>query len=148
MTEQNRFDYKPSIWGEKGWFFLDTIILSYPNEPTDVQKKDFAEFFYLVGRVLPCAKCRLNYNDHLKVYPITDNVLKSRHDLIEWFLKIHNSARISMNKKSITYDEFIEFYSDKYKINTENTMIYNIIYVCIFILLIIGWYKYKQRTSY
>ena len=27
-----RIDYNPKIWGPKGWFFLETIILSYPEK--------------------------------------------------------------------------------------------------------------------
>jgi hypothetical protein len=137
-NQQNRFNFDPLIWGSKGWFFLDTIILSYPNNPTDEQKKNYAEFFYSLTNVLPCQKCANNYYHHLKNNPLTDDHLTSREKLIKWWLKIHNLSRLDMNKDLIKYDDFIEYYGNTYKSKTNNvSMLKNIIYSCLFFLIII-----------
>jgi hypothetical protein len=43
-----RNNFNPNIWGSKGWFFLDTIILSYPSNPTNDDKNKFKIFFSLL----------------------------------------------------------------------------------------------------
>lgn len=121
-----RHNYDPEIWGGHGWFFLETIALSYPINPTDEQKYEFATFFDSMKKILPCGKCRKNYMDHIKVYPLTDDVLRNRDNLVDWLLKIHNSARISMGKKSITLEEYIKYYADKYN-KTDDTYFYYIL---------------------
>jgi hypothetical protein len=29
-----RNNLNPKIWGPSGWFFIDSIVLSYPDNPT------------------------------------------------------------------------------------------------------------------
>ena len=45
----NRNNYNPDIWGNKAWFFIDTSILSYPNNPDKNTKK----YFYTVRKEVP-----------------------------------------------------------------------------------------------
>jgi hypothetical protein len=141
IENENRYNFNPSVWGPKAWFFLDSVVLSYPDNPTNLQKEHFANFFYLIGNILPCQKCGANYYDHLKLTPLTDTILKNRDNLLDWWLKIHNYVRVSTNKKSITKDNFINYYNKKYDVSESNQgMIRNIIYICIIILLIV-WFK-------
>ena len=37
-----KYNLNPEIWGSKGWFFLDSIMLSYPDQPSDLNKEHFA----------------------------------------------------------------------------------------------------------
>ena len=50
-------DYNPKIWGPKAWFFIETIILSYPDNPTLNDKNTFKNFFNSLAFILPCRKC-------------------------------------------------------------------------------------------
>jgi hypothetical protein len=137
-NQENRFNFNPLVWGPKGWFFLDTIILAYPNNPNDEQKKNYAEFFYSLSNILPCQKCLNNYKHHLKIEPLTDDNLSSRKKLVEWWLKIHNLSRLDLNKDLIKYDDFLKYYNNEYRNRDNNIwMIKNMVYLSLFILIII-----------
>jgi len=142
-SNSNRHNFNPNIWGPKAWFFLDSIALSYPDNPSNNQKEDFAQFFYLIGSVLPCQKCGYNYKEHLKLSPLTDDVLKNRDNLIDWWLKMHNMVRMDQNKEMITKMNLINYYNKMYIGDGEGdnrNMVRNIIYGCILILLTM-WFK-------
>jgi len=143
---KNDFNFNPEIWGPKGWFFLDTIIMSYPDNPTNKQKKTYTEFIYSIGEILPCSKCRNNYNKHLESLPLTVDALNNKRTLIEWWLKIHNLARVSMDKRSISYEEFIDYYNTEYSVNevVKDDLMKNLLYFGILVGLIIMLMKYKK----
>lgn len=142
---ENRSNFNPNVWGPKAWFFLDTIALSYPQTPTDSDKYNYANFLDSIGTMLPCAGCRDNYKKHLIINPITDKVLESNNNLLDWWIKIHNMARVTMNKNIINYDDFIKYYAKCYNNDTTDTndnrdTVRNIVYLCIFIILVM-WFK-------
>ena len=146
IIDNNRYNFNPNIWGPKGWFFLDTIILSYPDNPTNEQKQYFANLLYNIENILPCYKCRINYKHHIDTIPLTDEILQNRENLLNWWIKMHNLSRIMMNKKVLSFDSFIEFYNKEYKIKKYNNdnryYVKNIVYLSIFILLLIFFKDY------
>ena len=106
-----RQNFEPTIWGPHAWFFLETITMSYPVNPTYEMKKNFKTFFYTLQFTIPCNKCRVNYNKHLDIYPITDDVLKNRDNLFEWIVNMHNA--VDPNKQRSTKETF-DYYLSKY----------------------------------
>lgn len=115
-----RQNFEPSIWGPHAWFFLETVAMAYPTNPTFNEKKAAEKFFKSLTIMIPCEKCRNNYKKHIKKYPIDDNVLKSRDNLFKWIVDIHNSVD---PKKQRTYDETFTYYNNKYgykKVSKEN----------------------------
>jgi len=111
----NRINFNPNIWGPKAWFFLDTIILSYPENPTHSDIILFKDFFVNVGNILPCEKCRFNFEDHIIKFPLNNDILKSKNKLISWWINIHNETR--QGKKLFTYNDFIDYYNCIYSNN-------------------------------
>jgi hypothetical protein len=108
----NRININPNIWGPKGWFFLDSVILSYPLNPSFDDKKKFKDFFTLVADMVPCAKCRQHYSEFITKYPLNDLILSSKNKLINWFLKLHNNIRLNyQDKTEITLQDFYTYYS-------------------------------------
>ena len=115
-----RQNFEPSIWGPRAWFFLETVCMGYPTDPTYEEKKMAEDFFNSLQFIIPCEKCRNNYKKHLKKYPISDEVLASRDNLFKWIVDIHNSVD---PKKQRTYDETFTYYNNKYgykKVSKEN----------------------------
>jgi len=90
--EEIRIDLDSNIWGSKGWFFLDSIILAYPNNPTEIEKQTYKNFLYALPIVTPCNKCRHHIEQFIKKYPLNDNILKSKDNLILWILSAHNNV--------------------------------------------------------
>ena len=97
----------PDVWGPHGWKFLHYVTLGYPDKPTKQDKNKYKIFLLSIGDVLPCVLCRMNYIEHLKIYPITNNVLKNRENLMAWGIKMHNLVNISNNKKEYSIEEGI-----------------------------------------
>jgi hypothetical protein len=114
-----KFNFNPNIWGPKAWFFIDTIVLSYPNNPTDEDKITYKNFLYQLKNVLPCESCRDHYSNNIKDIPLSSFYLSSRNNLIEWIIKIHNKVNIINNKKLLNKNEFIQYYMDNYNCDIE-----------------------------
>jgi len=152
-----RTNYNPSIWGPKGWFFLDTIILSYPINPDDTHKLKFRDFFNNIGNMLPCDGCRENYKSHINLNPLKDEHLMSRDTFIKWWIDIHNSTRKSMNKEQLTPVKFLDYYCKCYdtgktdyiikeikETGTQNNYM-NLVYIILLIFMIIGFKKWISK---
>ncbi len=114
-----KFNFNPNIWGPKAWFFIDTIILSYPNKPSEENKETYKNFLYQLKNVLPCESCRNHYQNSIKDIPLSSFYLSSRNNLIEWIIKIHNKVNIINNKKLINKSEFIQYYKNSYSCDIE-----------------------------
>lgn len=122
----------PNVWGQHAWIFLHSITLNYPSCPTEKDKENMKNFFLSLKNVLPCSKCRNNFENHLKKFPLTDKVLCSKEDLVKWLINIHNSVNEQTGKKIMRYNEVLQFYSNLYHKD------YNIyIYIIIFLIFII-----------
>ena len=142
----------PDIWGPHGWKFIHYITLGYPANPTNETKKQYSNFFTLLKDVIPCSICGNNYSQHIKQYPLTDEILNDKREFINWGITMHNLVNI-LNKKPI-YNKNLE------DLTAENTgdcpgytntslnkstsinkyKLYNTILVVIIILLLLYYY--------
>lgn len=142
---------EPEIWGKHAWIFLHSITMTYPENPSNEDKKTYKNFFESLDKVLPCIICRINYRKHINNVPI-DNFLHSRRSIVEWLINIHNQTNTMLNKPTIEYDEVINNFKKLYKkdnINNEeiknnntilktNTNLNNSnLYLCFIIILLI-----------
>ena len=108
MTYKN---IKPDLWGPHLWRFLHYLSLSYPSNPTDEEKEIMLNFLESLQEILPCEKCRYNFNKHLDNLDM--NVLNSNESFIKWLFNIHNEVNKSNNKPVLEYSEFINMYSNQ-----------------------------------
>ena len=122
----------PELWGPHAWYFLDSIILTYPNNPTDIEKNNYKNFFISLKNILPCISCRNNYEYNLIKYPLTDEVLKSRSNMIDWILNIHNDIRQEHKKSKFTRDDYSNYYNA-----TNKQYLLSLIIICIILLYFI-----------
>jgi hypothetical protein len=98
----------PKYWGRGAWVFLHSVTMAYPDNPTDSDKLNYKNFFSSIKHILPCQKCRVNYSKHLLNYPLTDKILSSRENLIDWLILIRNQTNISNNKPKIDYNGVVQ----------------------------------------
>jgi len=161
----NRKDLNPEIWGPKAWFFLDSAILSYPDNPTDNIKNSYKTFIISLKDILPCTNCREHFIKYINTNPLTDKILSSRIRIQEWILNLHNNINKFNNKDIITYKNYINYYNKIYKnsckykcqsnvesfneyetyvININKNHIALVKIIIIFILLITIIYTYKK----
>ena len=99
MNTDIRTDLKSNIWGPHGWFLFDSICLSYPNNPTKTYKDQYKYFFYTLPYILPCNKCRTHFKEYIQKYPLNDNILNSKNNLIKWIISAHNNVKRINHKK-------------------------------------------------
>lgn len=133
----------PQIWGSSAWQFMHYVTLSYPDNPTNVDKINMYNFFTSMQKILPCDKCRYNFLEHQKKYPLDDKTFSSRYNLVNWLLNIHNNVNIETGKPTMTYDEFISMYMPELGMPTNslsnliNFDMHNMIVIFIVILILI-----------
>ena len=133
----------PEVWGPPAWTFLHSITLAYPDNPSDVNKTNYENFFNALQPILPCAKCSQNYLKHLQEDPIS-NHLDSKNSLVNWLINVHNKVNKINDKRELTYNEVINHYKLLYNGDLSNkpikksTNMTNTYLIIIFILLIIG----------
>ena len=138
-----RQNLEPKIWGPHAWFFLESIAMAYPQEPTYDDKKNAEKFFISLQLLIPCKKCRDNYKKHLKEYPLNEDILANRDNLFKWIVDIHNSVD---PKKKRTYDEVFNYYLEKYNIGNvkkKKTLCKRNILIILFLILITIYLLYK-----
>ena len=135
----------PNVWGPYGWKFLHFITIGYPENPSNQDKLNYKNFFHSLGNVIPCPTCAQHYKQHLNMYPLTDNILSNKKNVINWLIDVHNEVNKSLNKRTYTYDEGIDLILSNFNngncfiniINFYNKYQYLII-VILFLLLIVG----------
>jgi hypothetical protein len=103
-----------NIWGSHLWFSLHTMSFNYPLKPTNEEKEEYKQFFIYLQYVIPCSKCKKNYQRHLKEHPI-DSHLENRKKLVYWVIDIHNMVNGEIGKKILSYDIVIKKYEEVYK---------------------------------
>ena len=103
----------PEIWGPHAWFFLHTITLSYPENPSETDKKQMYDFFMSLSNIIPCLNCMKHFKNHLNKYPITP-FLDNRDLLVSWLVMLHNMVNVSIKKPTMTVDEVVALYERHY----------------------------------
>lgn len=78
-----------NIWGKYFWKTIHITALSYPSNPTLEEKATYKSFYYILGDILPCKKCSINYKRHLEEIPIFQ-YLESKQELFKWTIMLHN----------------------------------------------------------
>jgi len=91
----------PTVWGPSVWSLLHILSFDF--------KGDHVKFFHDLKYILPCAKCRHNYYDHIKMLPIP----KTKKGLPRWLIRVHNRVNISTDKPFADEKEMLEFWKRK-----------------------------------
>ena len=119
----------PQVWGPRAWFFIDSIVLSLPDKLSYEQKNIYKNFLTSLQDILPCEGCRKHYKQNLIKFPLTDEVLSKKENMIKWVLNVHNNKQYDndndKNKKNCNFKYYISI-------------------IIILILLIFIFYKFKS----
>jgi hypothetical protein len=133
------YNINPSLWGSSCWKFMHYVTIAYPENPTQQDKDKIKKFFLSIADVIPCENCRVHFAINLKKYELTDNILGSRYNLINWLKDIHNEVNIRTNKKTYTYEDVINEYSIKenadYKVETVTIILLILIIIIIIVYM-------------
>jgi hypothetical protein len=132
----------PEIWGPHYWFFLRTIVLTYPKYPNSITKKKYYTFFQNLTLFIPNKEISNNYETLLNIYPLNP-YLNNRESLCKWLWFINNKINEKLGKPQISIDNFYINYYNLYattnnNLNNKIFKIYKKIFYFILILLFIG----------
>ena len=133
----DKISFAPSIWGSHTWIFLHTLALSYPKNPSALDKQNYKKFLLNLENVLPCITCCEHFKENVKKYNI-DNYLKGPHELFSWIVKIQNEVQKTLGKS--LYNE-LQLRESYYKQNDIANSIFSIPYKykhIIFFIISIG----------
>ena len=98
MQEAQKMGMITKIWGPAAWLFLHSIAYNFTPQKTIHYK----QFFKSLAFVLPCKKCRENYNNIItnSELKIQKNIFKSRKTFSFWLFKLHNKVQQDVYIKS------------------------------------------------
>lgn len=140
-------NFDPKIWGPHAWNFMHYITLGYPDNPSDIIKKNAYNLFMSLKYLLPCETCRYNFTTHVDRRPLTDEILSSKDRLVNWLVDIHNDVNASVGKPLMAYDDAIKKYNNIY--NKKNFLcnidgrIYVVIISIVVIIILFIMLKYN-----
>lgn len=83
------------VWGPAGWLFLHCVTFGYPyainpgNSEHQTKAEDYYNFFYYLGKVMPCRYCRESYQEFFNDHDLRQQ-LQNRQQITEWLYTIHN----------------------------------------------------------
>ena len=82
-------NFDPKLWGPSAWFFIHTLSLRYPMNPTAADKKHYGTFFKSLQFVLPCDGCCKGFERVLEISKFGSKDLANRDTLFAWTVKAH-----------------------------------------------------------
>lgn len=137
----------PNIWGKHAWKFIHFITLEYPINPTEDDKMNYYQYFNCLSNVLPCYKCRYNMAKHLKKYPLTEEALSSRKNLVKWGIDFHNVVNYYNGKTMLSYSEAMNEITKMCTPQKDWTAYYLLIIVAIIIIMYLIYRFYLSKKN-
>jgi hypothetical protein len=100
------------VWGPAGWLYLHSIAQHYPHHPDTSQKRNYLEFFKMIGNVLPCRYCRESYQKFITEQDtlLQLSVMENRQTLSKWLYLIHNKVNKKLGYQIPSFKEVWEKY--------------------------------------
>ena len=131
----------PKFWGPHGWYFLHSITMHYPKNPSEQDKLIYFNVFKSLENVLPCEKCAYHYSKNLEKLPL-EPALESRDTLVRWLISVHNEVNKETGKREYTYEEVIDEYTHKMNnIDSDSTLVYKVIILGLLVFILYKFYK-------
>lgn len=138
----------PEVWGPFFWNTMHVVSLGYPESPSDDEKKAVIQFYNSLQYMIPCPICREHYHVLLKNSPV-ENVVNSRKELVWWLFNIHNEVNKQLNKRVITWEEFIKHIEHLRDSDTSSSDIVSPISFVVIgsICGVVGYYLYNKYIN-
>ena len=94
----------PNIWGPSTWTFIHLIVLA-EQEPLNTIRLDYYyDLFQILTHLLPCEKCRNHLSENLQKLKSIKS-LKTKRELFDWTVELHNLVNKLTNKKQWNLEE-------------------------------------------
>lgn len=98
-----------NIWGPRFWFALHMTSITYPEQPTDIDRNNARAFVEAFMKVIPCMKCREHFAKIVAEDPMN---LDSRATFMEWTWRIHNRANKDGGRGEFTREQTNNYFRE------------------------------------
>ena len=116
----DRVNLSPLHWGPKTWFFLESMAIAYPVNPTEEEKLSAKNLILSLKHLLPCLNCRLNYATYFDENTVClDDVVKNRETLITFIVDVHNEVRVRNGQEGRSMEDVFNYYQKQYSKKPE-----------------------------
>ena len=131
------------VWSPHLWFSLITLAMSYPQNPTDIIKKQYYTYIHNLPLFYPYDNFDKHFELILRTYPITP-YLDTNLDLLKWVNFIQNKTdEVYKIKTKTLNDTILDYYKHYETIDEEqrNISLKTYFSVCILLVLAIIYLK-------
>jgi len=91
----------PEYWGPHFWEVMYLAAVGFSSEPTVNEKIGFRMFYDSLRYVLPCQKCRKEYDQYVNQFPLTSDDTSSPHMLFDWVYRLHSHVTRRLSKRAV-----------------------------------------------
>jgi hypothetical protein len=137
----------PEVWGPHAWIVLHTITFNYPETPCLQDKNNIRLFFKYFSYQTPCNKCKNHFIKYMNKNPLTDKLLSSKDDLIDWLINAHNKVNKRNKKRLYSREEVISYYEELYN-PSYKSYFYNYKFILFMLILILVLLIYFKNFKY
>lgn len=139
----------PRIWGKNMWTSLIHIAQGFPERPSAEERKYYTIFYTVLGQVLPCHRCQVNFQNHIAGNP--PNVT-NRDSLLTWLWSIYNLTLKDQDRPDVSFKTFMETHvmdCKEKKGSITNGEFWSQQLVMCAVVVVILWlvYRYLYRTG-
>jgi hypothetical protein len=99
----------PQYWGKHFWYTYHIAALGYPAYPSEEEKRAYKGFYDNFGKILPCKKCAVHYDEHMMDLPV-NNALADSDSLFKWTVDVHNTVNKYLGKPAWPYQKALDYY--------------------------------------
>ena len=101
MDLDSKNGFVSTVWGPATWHYLHIMSFTYPNYPTDDERRTYFTFIQSLCNVLPCRSCREGLVKNLERVPLHSSHLRGRVSFSHWMYRLHNEVNQMLNKQTI-----------------------------------------------
>jgi hypothetical protein len=88
-----------SVWGPLGWLTLHSVATSYPETPTEAERRLMESWLDMFRDTITCAYCRGHFAELLAKYrSLFPNMLYSRQEFVVFSFRAHNAVNARLMK--------------------------------------------------
>lgn len=137
MSLSGKSNINPKIWGPYIWKTIHFVAHGYPENPNDLDKETYANFYENIMKVLPCDKCSISSQEiffNSNIY----SSLNSKKDLIKWAYDFHDTVNNKLGKVSPSFEDYTNKITLSHKESDYNitVLLILVIIICMFLSLI------------
>lgn len=112
MAEQKCLKLHSSTFGANQWDTIFSVGFTYPDGPSSGLQ--LRTKLWLQNMRVGCLGCETKYNEALLKFPVTDDVVLSRQNLLSWMMSVRNYERSGRGVPAFSFAEVSDFYTAKH----------------------------------